>query len=395
MAGNNLKLTAGDLLKTSTEQLPTSEETTKETKEDVEQNKLIETDATLKVTEKSSEDKESSSMEIAKPDVNKTLESISSDILKEPIEIQNESLIEINKTMVVKSKENVETCDIKDTRQKSVDATNANDILPTEEIEPMDTCDSQESLNLIIDETSNITESKDDVSDNNKTDEDTNMEVELKEDDSSAIVKESDNKGQDEQNKQITDVNEEEKSEDADDSNKFKDDDVIPIEQPPVPIIEIDDEDDIDTTDSNQNLTKEGEQKQTPMDVDINTETISPTKEISATEKENDTNEGQSNDVKEKTEENLLEVTSEKPLEERVETQELNISENDGGLEDATVEIFYNRECINYECPRKHKQYLKVPQFGFSYFKVTKKKFKVQYICADCYDKALEMYEVS
>lgn len=256
--------------------------------------------------------------------------------------------------------------------------------MATEEIEPMDTCDSQESLNLIIDETSNITENKDDLSDNNKTDEDTNMEVEFKEN-CSAITKDSNDKGQDEK----------EKAEDEEDLNKLKDDDVIPIEQPPVPIIEIDDEDDVDPTDSIQTSAKESEEKQTPMDVDEKTQTVVSEKEISSTENDNDTSKSEKIEAQQKTDENLLEVTSVKPLEEHVGTQESKISEDDDGTEDPTVEIFYNKECINYECPRNHKQYFRVPQFAFSYFQVTKKKFKMQYICADCYDKALEMYEVS
>ena len=301
------------------------------------------------------------------------------------IDSHNESPAEIGI-----NKEQLETEKLKDVSEKSsIDAENEkkeNEILPTEEIEPMDTCDSQESLNLIIDETSNITDNKDDLTDDNKTDEDTNMEVEVKEN-SSAIAKDSNDKDQNEKEKSET--------EDGEDLNKLKDDDVIPIEQPPVPIIEIDDEDDIEPTDCIQISAKESEEKQTPMDVDEKTQTVVSENEISSTKNDNDTSKSEKTEVQQKTEENLLEVTAEKPLEEHLGTQESKILEDGDGTEDPTVEIFYNKECINYECPRKHKQYFRVPQFGFSYFQVTKKKFKMQYICADCYDKALEMYEVS
>ncbi|TMW43117.1 hypothetical protein DOY81_011809 [Sarcophaga bullata] len=262
----NPKVDAEDLLETPVEELCTPEVKTKETKESPEQNILNEIDNKSKETEKSSKDNEND-----KSDENKITEPKSSEMSDEPIDSQNESPDEINK-----NREQLVAENLKDVKEKSsIDAANEtkeNEILQAEEIEPMDTCDSQESLNLIIDETSNITENKDDLSDNNKTDDDTNMEVDIKEH-SSAVIKESNDKGQDEK----------EKDEDEDALNKLKDDDVIPIEQPPVPIIEIDDEDDMEPTDSTKTLAKESEQKQTPMDVDEKSQTAVSEKEISST----------------------------------------------------------------------------------------------------------------
>ncbi|XP_046809428.1 histone-lysine N-methyltransferase eggless [Lucilia cuprina] len=252
-----------------------------------------------------------------------------------------------------------------------------NEIPNTEPIEPMDTCDSQESINLIIDETSNNAETKDELLDNNKIDEDTNMEVDLKKtttEDQDKTAEESQknvNTNTEITNEKVTKKEAqsgEDKTKNKDCLNKTKnDDDVIPIEQPPVPVIEIDDEDDMET-----------ENKHTAMDVDKNP------KESKVTNEEPINSNNQNEDL-------LLEKSSEKPLNDNIINEEPTSSSND--IEETNDEVFYNKECINYECPHKHKQFFKVPQFAFSYYKVTKKKFKTQYICADCYDKALEMYE--
>lgn len=88
-----------------------------------------------------------------------------------------------------------------------------------------------------------------------------------------------------------------------------------------------------------------------------------------------------------KDEELLEEGTAAPPLS---PTPEGNNDDND-----VDGEVFYNKECINFECKQNHKQFYKAPQFALSFFKVNKKKFKQQFICLECYDRAVDMYEVS
>lgn len=57
------------------------------------------------------------------------------------------------------------------------------------------------------------------------------------------------------------------------------------------------------------------------------------------------------------------------------------------------IEVFYNQECINHDCLRNHKQFFLVPQFALSHFKVKKRRSQKQYVCAECYDCALDAYE--
>lgn len=255
----------------------------------------------------------------------------------------------------------------------------------------MDTCDSQESINLIIDETCDITESKDENESPNKTDNDFQMiddidknatEVDKKAKktltvdgeivDTEDMAADSEVVSVDNQKESITDDPDKKKSDETSAANKSTDDDVITIEQPPMPVIEIDDDDEEPVLKPKD---KENEFI-TPMEIDDD----KPTETSKKTETAEDTD-------------NLLCVVTEKSMDEITKEEESNKDAED--VEDTTDEVFYNKECINYECAHKHKQFFKVPQFAFSYFKVNKKKFKVQYICADCYDKALEMYEVS
>ncbi|XP_075165792.1 SET domain bifurcated histone lysine methyltransferase eggless [Haematobia irritans] len=286
-----------------------------------------------------------------------------------------------------------------------------------DDMEIMYTCDSQES-NLVIDETCDTTENKEanETTSSNKDDDD-DSDLAIVEDDvpmvditdtpkkkktltlDGEIVDDVDDTPpndtketcEESQNEQQT-VENEKKTEDVSktdsktDSNETKDDDVIPIEQPPMPVIEIDDEDDDEqpppTQASKQDsqTSKEGSnQKDDVQPMEIEDEPAAVTSNDDKDQKEGD---------------DLLSVRAEKSMDEIMkESLDNKVEDLTEDENDTTDEVFYNKECINYECPHKHKQFLKVPQFAFSYFKVNKKKFKVQYICAECYDKALDMYE--
>lgn len=57
-------------------------------------------------------------------------------------------------------------------------------------------------------------------------------------------------------------------------------------------------------------------------------------------------------------------------------------------------EIYYKKDCINCNCKKLHTQYVRASVAALNYYKVTRKPRKRQYICLDCYDTAMEVYEV-
>lgn len=57
-------------------------------------------------------------------------------------------------------------------------------------------------------------------------------------------------------------------------------------------------------------------------------------------------------------------------------------------------EIYYKKDCINCNCKKLHTQYVRASVAALNYYKVTRKTRKRQYICMDCYDVAMEVYEV-
>lgn len=231
----------------------------------------------------------SSKQEICKAEEKTSTDEVETEELDKKIEGSESAILD---TQAVESSLTEVQEDVKDSAVNvlgesiSIEESNANkennDIAnPADEsIEPMDTCDSQESINLVIDETSNITETKDELSDINKTDEDTNMEEDLKEN-----VTEIENIPAKEYENETTNnsENNKETKSSSESHHKSKDDDVIPIELPPVPIIEIDDEDDMETIKETQ--TKDDK---TSMDVDeILKETVDSKEENTATEVNN------------------------------------------------------------------------------------------------------------
>lgn len=58
-------------------------------------------------------------------------------------------------------------------------------------------------------------------------------------------------------------------------------------------------------------------------------------------------------------------------------------------------EIYYKKDCLNCNCEKQHKQYVRASLAALNYYKVPRKAHKRQYICIGCYDTAIDMYEVS
>ncbi|XP_002048863.3 histone-lysine N-methyltransferase eggless [Drosophila virilis] len=56
-------------------------------------------------------------------------------------------------------------------------------------------------------------------------------------------------------------------------------------------------------------------------------------------------------------------------------------------------EIYYKKDCLNCNCEKMHKQYVRASLAALNYYKVPRKAHKRQYICLGCYDTAMDMYE--
>lgn len=56
--------------------------------------------------------------------------------------------------------------------------------------------------------------------------------------------------------------------------------------------------------------------------------------------------------------------------------------------------IYYDKECVNYECQRVAKKFFKAPLFTLNFYKIQRKTNKTQFVCNDCYDNAVKKYEV-
>ncbi|XP_034652801.1 histone-lysine N-methyltransferase eggless [Drosophila subobscura] len=55
--------------------------------------------------------------------------------------------------------------------------------------------------------------------------------------------------------------------------------------------------------------------------------------------------------------------------------------------------ISYNKDCINCNCKRRHKQYVLACVAILNFYKAPRKLHKTQYICMGCYDTAVDTYE--
>lgn len=79
------------------------------------------------------------------------------------------------------------------------------------------------------------------------------------------------------------------------------------------------------------------------------------------------------------------------------EALEAIISENEEHVDELGEdnEIYYKKDCINCNCKKLHTQYVCASVAVLNYYKVSRKARKRQYICLDCYDAAMDVYEVS
>uniref|UniRef100_A0A0A1XE45 Histone-lysine N-methyltransferase eggless n=1 Tax=Zeugodacus cucurbitae TaxID=28588 RepID=A0A0A1XE45_ZEUCU len=150
-----------------------------------------------------------------------------------------------------------------------------------------------------------------------------------------------------------------------------------------IPVIEIDDDDEDENPQEEAQKEKVIDQKSTP-----------PTlkKDVDALPHENSDNRVLKDNVEESTSvENTLNKESVAEPDLLKETELPPEARQSADIEQ--IEVFYNQECINHDCPRNHKQFFIVPQFALSHFKVKKRRSQKQYVCAECYDCALDTYE--
>ncbi|XP_017022407.1 histone-lysine N-methyltransferase eggless isoform X2 [Drosophila kikkawai] len=80
-----------------------------------------------------------------------------------------------------------------------------------------------------------------------------------------------------------------------------------------------------------------------------------------------------------------LEVELEKATEQKA-------PENDEPLP-ADGDIFYGKDCINYNCERLHKQFVLANMAFLNFYNVTQKGYRQQFVCMECYDAAMDVYE--
>ncbi|XP_037896353.1 histone-lysine N-methyltransferase eggless [Glossina fuscipes] len=245
-------------------------------------------------------------------------------------------------------------------------------------MENLETCDSQESTKLIIDETSIEEENKYNKNDQQETEMIANEQIEMVLEQNANSV----DKTKSAENAEELTFSGADKVVDEMDMDE-KDEDVLHVEGPAVPIIEIDDDD---------------EPVEKPPYLSVQEKQISALTNME-TSKPEEAIERQDVEMKELTPEVTTEIdgkTNESLLEKAAEKQFVEVvaqSTDANGSDNGSCEVFYNKECINYECPHDHKQYLQAPLWALSYFQVNKKKFKSQYVCVECYDKSLDMYE--
>ncbi|XP_055917021.1 histone-lysine N-methyltransferase eggless [Eupeodes corollae] len=193
-------------------------------------------------------------------------------------------------------------------------------------------------------------------------------------------------------------------------------------------IIEIDDDDDIEETKKaednsktiqkespsiNEKATKESEDKKTdevsieeppltPMEINQDIPTEQPVHKIVVEDQSSKTNQGSGDDatmkdVLDDEDEPLLMIdTSHKEdndTESNVDNETATSAPSTDSSSDGSLEVFYDKECVNYECKRATKNFYRATVFSLNYFKVSKKRTKTQFVCEDCYERSLSSYE--
>ncbi|EDX08614.1 GD24919 [Drosophila simulans] len=108
--------------------------------------------------------------------------------------------------------------------------------------------------------------------------------------------------------------------------------------------------------------------------------TLKDHKRISSTEIEEHSKYDKKDDV--------LEVELEKGTAPKAaEDAKLNSLSSDG-------DVFYDKECVNCNCTKLHKQYVLANMATLNFYQVLRKSSKQQFLCMGCHDTAMDLYEV-
>ncbi|EDW49256.1 GM11793 [Drosophila sechellia] len=117
-----------------------------------------------------------------------------------------------------------------------------------------------------------------------------------------------------------------------------------------------------------------------PAEEDKIEKTLKDHKRISSTEIEEYKNDDKKDDV--------LEVELEKGTAPKAtEDEKLNALSSDG-------DVFYDKECVNCNCTKLHKQYVLANMATLNFYQVLRKSSKQQFLCMGCHDTAMDLYEV-
>lgn len=85
----------------------------------------------------------------------------------------------------------------------------------------------------------------------------------------------------------------------------------------------------------------------------------------------------------------VLEVELEKGTAPKAaEDEKLNALLSDG-------DVFYDKECVNCNCTKLHKQYVLANMATLNFYQVLRKSSKQQFLCMGCHDTAMDLYEVN
>lgn len=86
--------------------------------------------------------------------------------------------------------------------------------------------------------------------------------------------------------------------------------------------------------------------------------------------------------------------TNEVALEVQLEkAAEPKAPEDDDNLP-ADGDTFYGKDCVNCNCKRLHKQYVLANMAILNFYNVIRKGYNQQFVCMDCYDTTMDLYEV-
>lgn len=181
---------------------------------------------------------------------------------------------------------------------------------------------------------------------------------------------------------EVIEIDDDDDFEDGDQKEPKKQEEKLPTDEPVV---------EKEKADQNESL-KTLEKDITPMEIDENLSTLNEEKEKPTQDTEVATPTADDDD------EPLLMIDTSHKDENDLDSNNDNETPTSAptttdSSSDGSLEVFYDKECINYECKKTTKNYYRATGFSLSYFKVTKKRSKTQFVCEDCYDQALESYE--